>query len=225
LNALASMSIPIAMGSKTSVENFGCPLSTLVTSVQMGLQFYMKYVSLVHVCREFHAQFANTHDKWALELPILKNGFQQKCTRTRKSSELNHLIEAGYITRTNKTTNKDFIHYNCHQFHDCRPNRMLSSSDKWINISEMTCEPLTTMWLCDPLCSSIFAQHRRKVWNESWETIVQTSLLLEQQALECSCPNPYPSRGILISSSGLARAVSIKSPAYCHHNSEFRSIT
>ncbi len=27
------------------------------------------------------------------------------------------------------------------------------------------------MWLCDPLCSSIFAQHRGKVWNESWERL------------------------------------------------------
>jgi hypothetical protein len=113
----------------------------------------------------------HTHDKCGLELPILKNGVQQKCTRTRKSSELNHLIEAGYITRTNKKTNIDFIHYNHHQFHECRPNRMLSSSDKLINISELTCEPLTTMWLCDPLCGSIFAQHRGKVWNESWERL------------------------------------------------------
>jgi hypothetical protein len=55
LNALAGISMQIAMGSQTSVENFGWPLSTLVTSVQMGLQFYMKYASLVHVCGEFHA--------------------------------------------------------------------------------------------------------------------------------------------------------------------------
>ncbi len=166
----------------------------------------------------------HTHDKCGLELPILKNGFQQKCTRIRKSSELNNLIEAGYITRTNKTTNIDFIHYNRHQIHECRPNRMLSSSDKLINISEMTCEPLTTMWLCDPLCSSIFAQHGKSL---EWilGKFVQTSLLLEQQALECSCPKPYPSRGISISSSGLVRTAFIKSPAYSHHNSEIRSIT
>ncbi len=125
----------------------------------------------------------HTHDKCGLELPILKNGFQQKCTRTRKSSELNHLIEAGYITRTNKTTNIDFIHYNRHQIHECRPNRMLSSSDKLINISEMTCEPLTTMWLCDPLCSSIFAQHRGKVWNESWESLYKQACYLNNKLL------------------------------------------
>ncbi len=122
------------------MENFGWPLTTLVTSVQKGIQFYMKCVSFSPcVWRILCITCKHTHDKCGLELPILKNGFQQKCTRTRKSSELNHLIEAGYITRTNKTTDIDFIHYNRHQFHECRPNRMLSSSDKLINISEMKC--------------------------------------------------------------------------------------
>lgn len=74
------------------------------------------------------------------------------------------------------------------------------------------------MWLCDPLCSSIFTRHRGEVWNESWKQLYKQACYWNNK-LSNARPKSYPSRGISVSSSGLARTVSIKSPAYSHHNS------